>query len=161
MEIKILATGGTFDKIYYDAKSDFHIGEPMARPILVEAKVTFDYEVESILKKDSLDIDDDDRETIRLKVEQDSCDRIIITHGTDTMIKTAMCLLDIKNKTIVITGAMQPARMRFSDSAYNIGVATTAVQLLEPGVYVAMNGQILDPRSTTKNVEKSRFEPSS
>ena len=161
MKIKILATGGTFDKIYYDAKSDFHIGEPMATPILEEADVTFDFEVESILKKDSLEIDDDDRETIRLKVEQDSCDRIIITHGTDTMIKTAMCLLDIKNKTIVITGAMQPARMRFSDSAYNIGVATTAVQLLEPGVYVAMNGQILDPRSTTKNVEKSRFETSS
>ena len=161
MEIKILATGGTFDKIYYDAKSDFQIGEPMARPILEEANVTFDYEVESILKKDSLDIDDDDRETIRLKVEQDSCDRIIITHGTDTMIKTAMCLLDIKNKTIVITGAMQPARMRYSDSAYNIGVATTAVQLLEPGIYVAMNGQILDPRLTTKNVERSRFETSS
>ena len=161
MKIKILATGGTFDKIYYDAKSDFHIGEPMATPILEEADVTFDFEVESILKKDSLEIDDDDRETIRLKVEQDSCDRIIITHGTDTMIKTAMCLLEIKNKTIVITGAMQPARMRFSDSAYNIGVATTAVQLLDPGVYVAMNGQILDPRSTTKNVEKSRFETSS
>ncbi len=161
MKIKILATGGTFDKIYYDAKSDFHIGEPMATPILEEANVTFEFEVESILKKDSLDIDDDDRETIRLKVEQDSCDRIIITHGTDAMIKTAMCLLDINNKTIVITGAMQPARMRFSDSAYNIGVATTAVQLLEPGVYVAMNGQILDPRSTTKNVEKSRFETSS
>jgi len=161
MKIKILATGGTFDKIYYDAKSDFHIGEPMATPMLEEADVTFDFEVESILKKDSLEIDDDDRETIRLKVEQDSCDRIIITHGTDTMIKTAMCLLEIKNKTIVITGAMQPARMRFSDSAYNIGVATTAVQLLDPGVYVAMNGQILDPRSTTKNVEKSRFETSS
>jgi L-asparaginase len=76
------------------------------------------------------------------------------------MIKTAMCLLEIENKTIVITGAMQPARMRFSDSAYNIGVATTAVQLLEPGVYVAMHGQILDPRSTMKNVEKSRFETS-
>jgi len=160
MKIKILATGGTFDKIYYDAKSDFHIGEPMATPILEEANVTFDFEVESILKKDSLDLNDADRETIRLKVQQDPCDRIVITHGTDTMIKTAMCLLEIENKTIVITGAMQPARMRFSDSAYNIGVATTAVQLLEPGVYVAMHGQILDPRSTMKNVEKSRFETS-
>ena len=160
MKIKILATGGTFDKIYYDAKSEFHIGEPMATPILEEANVTFDFEVESILKKDSLDLNDADRETIRLKVQQDPCDRIVITHGTDTMIKTAMCLLEIENKTIVITGAMQPARMRFSDSAYNIGVATTAVQLLEPGVYVAMHGQILDPRSTMKNVEKSRFETS-
>ena len=161
MKIKILATGGTLDKIYYDAKSNFHIGEPMAKPILEEANVTFDFEVESILKKDSLDMDDADRETIRLKVQHDPCDRIVIIHGTDTMIKTAMCLLDIENKTIVITGAMQPARMRFSDSAYNIGVATTAVQLLESGVYVAMNGQIFDPRSTNKNVEKSRFETSS
>ena len=117
MKIKILATGGTLDKIYYDATSDFHIGDPMAKPILEEANVTFDFEVESILKKDSLDMDDADRETIRLKVQQDPCDRIVIIHGTDTMIKTAMCLLDIENKTIVITGAMQPARMRFSDSA--------------------------------------------
>ena len=158
MKIKILTTGGTFDKIYYDDKSEFHIGEPMAIPILEEANVTFDFEVESILKKDSLDLTDADRETIRLKVQQDPCDRIVITQGTDTMIKTAMCLLEIENKTIVITGAMQPARMRFSDSAFNIGAATNAVQLLKPGVYLAMNVQIFDPRSTRKNVALSHFE---
>ena len=158
MKIKILATGGTFDKIYYDAKSDFHIGEPMSGEILDEANVTFDYEIESILKKDSLDIDDEDRAMIRQKVAEDSHDKIIITHGTDTMVKTAMQLLDIKGKTIVITGAMQPARMRVSDSGFNMGVATTAVQLLPAGVYVAMNGLILDPRTTVKNVAKSRFE---
>ena len=161
MKIKILATGGTFDKIYHDAKSDFHIGEPMATTILEEANVTFEFEVESILKKDSLELNDEDREIIHQKVKNDSCDRIVITHGTDTMITTAMCLLDIEGKTIVITGAMQPARMRYTDSSYNIGVATTAVQLLTPGVYVAMNGQIFDPQSTKKNVEQSRFEPSS
>jgi L-asparaginase len=160
MKIKILATGGTLDKIYYDDNSDFHIGEPMAIPILEEANVTFDFEVESILKKDSIDLNDTDREFIRLKVQQDSCDRIVITHGTDGMVKTAMCLLEIENKTIVITGAMQPARMRYSDSAYNIGVATNAVQLLESGVYLAMNGQIFDPRTTTKNIALSRFETS-
>ena len=160
MKIKILATGGTLDKIYYDDKSDFHIGEPMAIPILEEANVTFDFEVESILKKDSHHMNEADRETIRLKVQQDPCDRIVITHGSDTMIKTAMCLLEIENKTIIITGAMQPARMRYSDSAYNIGVATNAVQLLGPGVYIAMNGQIFDPRTTTKNVAMSRFETS-
>ena len=160
MKIKIHATGGTLDKIYYDEKSDCPIGEPMAIPILEEANVTFEFEVESILKKDSLDMDDSDRETIRSKVQQDPCDRIVITQGTDSMIKTAMCLLEIKNKTIVITGAMQPARMRYSDSAYNIGVATNAVQLLKPGVYLAMNGQIFDPRTTSKNVPMSRFETS-
>jgi len=161
MKVKILATGGTFDKVYYDAKSEFHIGEPMATAILEEANVTFEFEVESILKKDSLELNDEDRETIRQKVLDDPCQRIVITHGTDSMIKTAMCLLDIEAKTIVITGAMQPARMRYTDSTYNIGVATTAVQLLDPGVYVAMHGQIFDPRSTKKNVEQSRFEPSS
>ena len=161
MRIKILATGGTIDKIYYDAKSDFHIGEPMADPILEEANVTFEFEVESILKKDSLDINDADREIIHQKVKADTCNRIVITHGSDSMIDTAMCLLDIENKTIVITGAMQPARMRFTDSTYNMGVATTAVQLLEAGVYLAMNGQIFDPRTTRKNVAQSRFETES
>ena len=160
MKIKILATGGTFDKIYYDAKSDFHIGEPMATPLLEEANVTFDYEVESILQKDSLDIDDDDREIIRQKVQADDCDKIVITHGTDTLVDTAMRLLDIEDKTIVITGAMQPARMRYSDAAYNLGFATSAVQLLKPGIYVAMNGRIFDPGTTKKNVEQSRFESS-
>jgi len=158
MKIKILATGGTFDKIYYDARSDFHIGEPMATNILEEANVTYDYDVESILKKDSLDITDEDREHIRQKVAEETCDKIVITHGTDSMVATAMCLLEITGKTIVITGAMQPARMRFSDSAYNIGVAVTAAQLLPPGVYLAMNGEIFDPRNTVKNVSASRFE---
>lgn len=158
MKIKILSTGGTFDKIYYDAKSDFHIGDPMAIPILEEANVTFDYEVESILQKDSLEINDDDRDIIRQKVQSDDCDKIIVIHGTDTLLNTAMCLLDIQGKTIVITGAMQPARMRYSDAAFNLGVATSAVQVLNPGIYVAMNGKIFDPRSTRKNVALSRFE---
>ncbi|MFV2031786.1 MAG: asparaginase domain-containing protein, partial [Gammaproteobacteria bacterium] len=117
-------------------------------------------EVESILQKDSLDIDDDDREIIRRKVQADDCDKIIITHGTDSMVDTAMRLLDIEDKTIVIAGAMQPARMRYSDAAYNMGFATSAVQLLKPGVYVAMNGQVFDPRTTKKNIELSRFESS-
>lgn len=158
MKIKILATGGTFDKIYYDAKSDFHIGEPMAGALLEEANVTFEYEVESILKKDSLEIDDVDRAAIRNCVERDPCDKILLTHGTDTMINTAMALREIPGKTIVITGAMQPARMRYSDAAYNIGVASTALQILPPGVYVAMNGLIFDPSTSYKNVEQSRFE---
>jgi L-asparaginase len=95
---------------------------------------------------------------IRQKVTQESHDKIIITHGTDTMVATAMQLLNIEGKTIVITGAMQPARMRVSDSSYNMGVATTAVQILPAGVYVAMNGLILDPRTTVKNLEQRRFE---
>lgn len=158
MTIKILATGGTFDKIYFDAKSEFHIGEPMAISVLDEANVDFDYEVESILKKDSLEMNEQDRQQIRQKVVGLSYDRIIITHGTDTMVQTAQNLQNIPGKTIVITGAMQPARMRYSDAAFNIGFACSAVQILPPGVYIAMNGKVFDPQTTRKNVELSRFE---
>lgn len=158
MTIKILATGGTFDKIYFDAKSEFHFGEPMATSILEEANVDFKFEIESILEKDSLEINEQDQQHIRQKVIQQSSDKIIITHGTDSMVETARFLQNIPGKTIVITGAMQPARMRFSDAAFNTGFACSAVQLLPPGVYLAMNGKIFDPKTTRKNVVLSRFE---
>ena len=159
MDIKFLTTGGTFDKIYYDAKSDFHIGEPMATILLEEANAGFNYDIQSILKKDSLDMTEQDREYIRQQVSCQTADKIIIIHGTDTMIATAMQLLEIADKTIVITGAMQPARMRCSDASYNIGFACSAVQLLPAGVYIAMHGQIFDPRKSRKNIKQSRFEP--
>ena len=89
---------------------------------------------------------------------QQNSDKIIITHGTDSMVETARFLQNIPGKTIVITGAMQPARMRFSDAAFNTGFACSAVQLLPPGVYLAMNGKIFDPKTTRKNVVLSRFE---
>jgi L-asparaginase len=160
MTIKIITTGGTFDKIYFDAKSEYHIGDPIVTALLEEANVSFDYEVESVLKKDSLDMDDDDRAMIREAVANDPNDKVIITHGTDTMVKTAQCLLDIPGKTIVIFGAMQPARMRYSDAMFNLGVATAAVQLLPRDVYLAMNGQIFDPRNTHKNIDLGQFEKS-
>jgi L-asparaginase len=160
MFIKIFTTGGTFDKIYFDALSEFHIGDPVAGNLLEEANVGFVYEVESILKKDSLEIDDHDRDRIRAAVKTDNSDKIVITHGTDTMVKTAQHLQDIANKTIVIFGAMQPARMRFSDAMFNLGVACTAVQLLPAGVHLAMNGQIYDPRKVRKNRETGQFETS-
>ncbi len=158
MKIKIFTTGGTIDKIYFDAKNDFHVGDPEIGTVLEEAIVNFDYELESILKKDSLDINDSDRAAIVEKVKNEKSNRILITHGTDSMIKTAKALLDIKNKTIVLTGSMQPARLRISDAIYNIGSATTAVQLLDAGVYIVMNGQIFNPLFCKKNVAKNRFE---
>jgi len=156
--IKIFTTGGTFDKIYFDANSEFHIGEPIAPALLEEANVAFDYEIESLLKKDSLDMDDADRSRIRASVETDSSNKILIIHGTDSMIDSARYLLDIPHKTIVLFGSMQPARMRRSDAMYNLGVATAAVQLLPAGVYLAMNGQILDPRKARKNRRLGKFE---
>ena len=121
--------------------------------------MSFDFEVESILKKDSLEMTDEDRSLIRRHAENDACDRLLVTHGTDTMVKTANALLGVAGKTIVLTGSMQPARLRVSDAIFNIGFAMAAVQLLDAGVYIAMNGQIFDPRTTRKNVERHRFEP--
>ena len=159
MTIRIFTTGGTFDKVYFDAKSEFQIGESMVSELLTEANVNFDYEIESILKKDSLDMDDSDRKLIREKLETTDSKRVILTHGTDTMVETATALAGIEDKTIVLFGAMQPARMRCSDAQYNLGVATAAVQLLPAGIYLAMNGQIFDPDKVRKNREASRFEP--
>jgi len=157
MDIKILTTGGTIDKIYFDAKSEFQIGDPHITEVLEEANVVFSYEVESVLRKDSLDLTEADRELIREKVQQQTSSRILITHGTDTMVETAKWLQGV-HKTIVLTGAMQPAKLRVSDAFFNIGYAISAVQLLPEGVYIAMNGHIFDPLITTKNREKNRFE---
>ena len=159
MTIRIFATGGTFDKVYYDAMSEFQIGEPTAGSLLEEANVNFKYEVESLLKKDSLEMDDDDREIVRQAVTAAGESLILIIHGTDSMVDTANVLLDISDKTVVLLGAMQPARMRYSDALYNLGFASAAVQLLPTGVYIAMNGEIFDPRKVAKNRSMSRFEP--
>ena len=158
MTIKIFTTGGTFDKIYFDAKSEFHIGDTIIGTLLEEANVDFDYEIESLLKKDSLDMDENDRERIRIAVSNVNHNKIMITHGTDTMVETAQALLGIADKTIVLFGSMQPARMRYSDAMYNLGVASAAVQLLPAGVYLAMNGNIFDPLKVTKNRALNRFE---
>ena len=159
MSIRIITTGGTFDKLYFDALSEFKIGDPMAIPLLDEANVSFDYEVQSLLRKDSLEITDEDREAIRQAVADAPETRILVTHGTDTLVDSARALQGIDSKTIVFFGAMQPARMRHSDANFNLGVACCAVQLLPPGIYIAMNGRIFDPFEVSKNRARGRFEP--
>ena len=158
MSIRIFPTGGTFDKVYFDASSEFHIGEPMVPAMLEEANVSFDYNIESLLKKDSLEMNDADRELIRDAVAGVDNDKILITHGTDSMVQTARTLLGLHDKTIVLLGAMQPARMRYSDAMFNLGFACAAVQLLPRGVHLAMNGHIFDPRHAAKNRTLGRFE---
>lgn len=156
--IKIFSTGGTIDKIYFDAKSEFQVGAPLIDDIFEDANVSFEYEVESLLRKDSLEMTDADRALIRERVQACAETRILVTHGTDTMVQTGRALTDIPGKTIVLVGAMQPARLRKTDAIFNIGFAVAAVQLLPPGVYIGMNGRIFDPQHTTKNVAAERFE---
>ncbi|MBX9915268.1 MAG: asparaginase domain-containing protein [Pseudomonadaceae bacterium] len=159
MNIQLFSTGGTFDKVYYDALSDFQIGEPMAGEILREAAVTFAFKLESLLKKDSLELNDDDRALVRNKVAACPARHIVIIHGTDTMTQTAEVLQDIPGKVIIFTGAMQPARMRSSDAAFNLGVAIGALQCLTDGVYIAMSGRIFEAGKVQKNRAAGCFEP--
>lgn len=161
--ITVFTTGGTFDKIYFDANSQFSIGEPQAEPLLKEANIDIAYTIESVLKKDSLEITDEDRQLICQKVEASFSQKIIITHGTDTMAETAKALsqIDLKDKTIVLLGAMQPARMRYSDAPFNLGFAIAAVQLLESGIYISMNGRVFAHDNVVKNLKKGKFEGSS
>ena len=123
-----------------------------------QANVDFDYTIESILKKDSLEISDEDRALIIAAVSADDCQRIIITHGTDTMPQTARALQSVTDKTIVLLGAMQPARFRDSDALFNSGFAVAAAKLLPAGVYVAMNGQVFNADQVQKNREAGIFE---
>ena len=158
MQIKIFTTGGTIDKTYFDSKDSYHVGEPQAPGVLERANVVVDYSVAPIMKKDSLELNDTDRATIRRAIEEDEVDRIIITHGTDTMVQTARALESISGKTIVLTGSMYPAQYRDSDAIFNLGSAMMAAQLLDPGVYIAINGRIFDPGKSVKNVAQNRFE---
>ncbi|GAB4350268.1 MAG: asparaginase domain-containing protein [Gammaproteobacteria bacterium] len=159
MRIKIFTTGGTIDKIYFDAKSSYQVGDPQITRLLEEANVTVDYSVESLMRKDSLEMTEADREQIVARVRSEASNHILITHGTDTMLETAAALQAVPDKTMVLTGAMQPARFHHTDAFFNVGFALAAVQLLPPGAYVAMNGRIFRPGEARKNVEARRFEP--
>ncbi|HDQ70739.1 MAG TPA: asparaginase [Chloroflexi bacterium] len=157
-KIKIFTTGGSIDKYYATHESAFVVGEPAIAGALVEANVTIDYEIESLLKKDSLELTDDDRQMIFERVAA-SLDRyIVITHGTDTMIQTARVLTSITDKVIVLTGAMQPAAFKQTDAVFNVGGAIIAAQALPTGVYLVMNGRIFTPDGVRKNVTMDRFE---
>jgi L-asparaginase len=158
MSVTIITTGGTIDKIYYDAKNDYHIGQPQAPKILERAGVTLDTPIIPLFRKDSLDITDADRALVRKTAEAQTGHNIVVTHGTDTLTKTGLALKGIKGKTIVLMGAMYPAEFRDSDAVFNLGAAVMAAQTLPEGVYIAMNGRVFDPGNCVKNVADNRFE---
>ena len=157
-EILIITTGGTIDKVYFDDKSDYKVGRTIIGRLLEEAQVTHPTRIIEALQKDSLDLDDNDRETIKNIVLREPNTRVLITHGTDTMADTARYLSDITGKSIVLTGALSPARFAMTDAMFNVGMAVAAVQSVEPGVYIAMNGTVFPAKSVVKNREMNRFE---
>jgi L-asparaginase len=157
-ELLVVTTGGTIDKVYFDDKSDYQVGEPQIGRILEELGVGFRFSVIPIIRKDSLHITQADRELLRDAIAAQPACHVLVTHGTDTMVETAKVLAGVPGKTIVITGALNPAGFRGSDAEFNIGTAVGAVQSLPAGVYIAMNGRIWDPLKVRKNVAANRFE---
>lgn len=157
-KLLIVTTGGTIDKIYFDDMSDYQIGEPLIGQILDHLKVGFEFEVIALMRKDSLHVTDGDRAIIRDVIAASDATHVLITHGTDSMVKTALVLADIPAKTMVLTGALNPARFRDSDAVFNIGCAIGALQAVAPGTWIAMSGCIWNPRNVRKNRAQNRFE---
>lgn len=159
MKIVFIQTGGTIDKDYprKDKGYAFEIGEPAVERIMQKVHPNFDFNVVSVLKKDSLDITDSDRGKIYKACLKTDSKKILITHGTDTMIETAKKLGTIKNKVIILTGAMKPEKFSDSDAAFNVGTAIGALNVLDKGVYIAMNGRIYPWNKVERNMETGEF----
>ncbi len=158
MFIRFVTTGGTIDKVYFDALSQYEVGDSPIRQILAEGLVNIDYDIVPLLQKDSLEMTDADRARLRDFIADDSADRYVITHGTDTMPQTAEALAGLQGKTIVLTGALTPARFRTTDAVFNVGMAVAAAQACAAGVYIAMNGEVFPAGQVQKNRAENRFE---
>lgn len=153
MSIRIIATGGTFDKHYDELAGKLGFGESHLTEVLKRARVTLPVQLEVRPLIDSLDMVDKDRDDILLSCQQAQEPAIVIIHGTDTMRETAEVVGAAKlDKVIVLTGAMIPYQIANSDALFNLGFACGVVQLLTPGVYIAMNGQVF----AWDNVQKNR-----
>lgn len=156
-QLHVFTTGGTIDKVYFDALSEFQVGESPLDAILREANVGLEYELTSLMRKDSLELTDEDRNIIYEAVAATEATNVLITHGTDTMAQTAERLRGIDDKTIILTGAMQPARLRSTDAIFNVGFALAAAQLQSPGVYIAMSGRVFPAGQVRKDRAAGQF----
>ena len=159
MALKILITGGTFDKEYDEIKGSLYFKETHMAEILELGRSRVDVNIEKLMLIDSLDMTPNQRELIVSKCIDSEEDQIVITHGTDTMTITGKMLAEKKmDKTIILTGAMIPYKFGSSDGLFNLGGAIAYAQSLSSGVYIAMNGQFFEWDKVEKNREKGVFE---
>lgn len=157
--ILVLTTGGTIDKIYFDALSDYKVGESVVAKLLQIGGVKRPFRIEEVTRKDSLELEDRDRALIRERVVAAPESHIVITHGTDTMTDTANALDGITGKTIVLVGALAPARFGESDASFNLGMAFATAQIAGPGVYISMSGSVFRADQVVKDRAKGAFVP--
>lgn len=157
--IKVLVTGGTFDKEYNELNGSLYFKETHLHEMLDLGRSNLDLSVTTLMMKDSLEFTDQDRTLIANACNQSIENKIVITHGTDTMTITAEYLMKTcPDKTIILTGAMVPYKFGSSDGLFNLGSALAFVQVLGPGVYIAMNGQYFEAGKVIKNKLEGKFE---
>ena len=156
--LEILTTGGTIDKVYFDKKSNYEVGDPFVEELLHKMNVNISFKVKSLMKIDSLDMTDIHREEILNYAKNSNANNFLITHGTDSIVETAIYLKKISDKTIVLTGSLKPAIFIDNDAIFNVGSALTSAQILKNGVYIVINGQVFNPDNVRKNLEKNIFE---
>ena len=154
--LEILTTGGTIDKVYFDKKSNYEVGDPFVEELLHKMNVNISFKVKSLMKIDSLDMTDIHRKEILNYVNNSDANNFLITHGTDSIVETAIYLKKISDKTIVLTGSLKPAIFIDNDAIFNVGSALTSAQILENGVYIVINGQVFNPDNVRKNLDFSK-----
>jgi L-asparaginase len=159
MTIKIFVTGGTFDKEYNELEGKLFFKETHLHEMIELARCKLKIDIVTLMMIDSLDMTDDDRKIILEECKKTKEDKILITHGTDTMVETARVLGNsIKDKTIILTGAMIPYKFGSSDGLFNLGSSLAFVQTLPQGVYVSMNGKYFHWDKVKKNNQTGMFE---
>jgi len=158
MKILFVQTGGSIDKTYPKIRGyKFEIDEPAVKKILKKVHPNFEYELVTVLRKDSRDMTEEDRQKIYDFCKKCIYDKIIITHGTDTMVQTARKLGSIKDKLIVLTGAMLPEKFSDSDAMFNVGTAVGALNVLDKGVYLVMNGRVYHWDDVKEDLKHGKF----
>ena len=158
--ICIFVTGGTFDKTYDEIRGQLSFGETHLPEMLRLGRSRVDVSIETLMMIDSLDMTERDRALIVRRCAECSASRIVITHGTDTMVETAAAIAhEVAGKTVVLTGAMIPYAFGSSDGLFNLGSALSFAEVLPPGVYIVMNGQHFMWNQVRKNRETGVFEP--
>ena len=155
--ILVLTTGGTIDKAYFDDLSTYQVGETQIGRLLEVARVRYPFRIEELMRKDSLELDDDDRALIADRIAAVPQSRIVVTHGTDTMTATAARIGQLADKTVVLIGALAPARFNESDAAFNLGMAFATVQVAPPGTYITMNGTVFRADHVIKDRDAGMF----
>ena len=157
--IKIFATGGTFDKEYDEINGELFFKETHLHELLSLGRSQLNVKIETLMMVDSLEMTKSEKQYIVEKCKSEKTDRIIITHGTDTMVETAKIIAEhVNDKTIILTGAMIPIKFGSSDGLFNLGSALSFIQVIQPGVYITMNGRYFKWDNVSKNKRLGVFE---